>query len=145
MVKDLIITRSIQLNAGQNRVWEALTHPGMTKFYLFNCSISSEWQPGSTISFKGNYKGINIDRKGEILEIVPEQLLQYTIFDFDRLRNKDSNQIKVTYRLTAKKDQTLLTITLDNFDGDEARAEQVANTWDLEVFPKLKTLIETTL
>jgi uncharacterized protein YndB with AHSA1/START domain len=48
MVNDVIITRSVLLNATPERVWEALTHPGMTKHYLYNCEVESEWHKGST-------------------------------------------------------------------------------------------------
>jgi len=143
MVKDLVVTRSIVLNATVERVWEALTHPGMTRNYMFGCAVSSDWKKGSEISWKGVYHGEEVFQRGEILEIIPGALLRYTTID---PAAEDEEPIYITYELKSVGEyQTELHTTLENFSGDEARAESAAMIWDTEVLPKLKAFVETTL
>jgi uncharacterized protein YndB with AHSA1/START domain len=142
MVKDLVVTRSIVLNASVERVWEALTHPGMTRNYMFGCAVTSEWKKGSDISWKGIHNGEEIFQRGEILEIVPGRLLRYTTLD----PTVEEEPVYITYELKPVGEfQTELLTSLENFSGDEVRAENAALIWDTEVLPKLKAFVETTL
>jgi uncharacterized protein YndB with AHSA1/START domain len=145
MVNDLIVTRSVLLNATPARVWEALTHPGMTKQYLYNCEVSSDWATGSPIRWRGNYQGRALDEQGEILEVIPGKLLKYA--GFDRLPYNDSTDgnIHITHELIPHGSKTRLLTTLEHFGGDEARAEDAAQQWDFEILPRLQSLVETTL
>jgi uncharacterized protein YndB with AHSA1/START domain len=147
MVKDLVVTRSIELNASVERVWEALTHPGMTKHYMFGCAVQSEWKKGDTIAWHGHYNGSEIFQHGEIMEIVPCKLLRYSTFD-PRGDDPDlpENYVYISYELKPIGPQrTRLLTTLENFGGDEVRAENAAQIWDTEVLPRLKAFVETTL
>lgn len=146
MVNDLLVTRSILLNASPERVWEALTHPGMTRQYMYNCEVHSDWKPGSTLTWRGTYEGRPVDHEGKILEIIPGRLIKYT--GFDRLTRGDSSRegdIYITHEIIPHGNQTKLLTTLEHFEGDETRAELAADQWDFEVMPKLQTLVETTL
>lgn len=146
MVNDVVVTRSVVLNATPERVWEALTHPGMTKQYMCNCEVYSDWKPGSTVRWIGNYHGRAIDEQGEIIEIIPGKLLRYS--GFDRLADGDISRdgnIYVTHELIPRGSQTKLLTTLEHFEGDETRAEFAAQQWDFEILPKLQILVETTL
>lgn len=146
MVNDVIIARSAVLNATPERVWEALTHPGMTKQYYYNCEITSDWQKGSAIRWKGNYRGREIESDGQILEIIPGRKIKYS--GFDRLATDDFSQsgdIHITHEIVPQGNSTKLLTTIDHFGGDETRAEYAADQWDLELMPRLQTLVETTL
>jgi len=146
MVKDLAVTRSLLLNAPAERVWEALTHPKMTNQYMFNCEVESNWAQKGEITWKGKYQGEEIFQRGEIVDIVPGKLLHYTTFDpHSGEEDAPENYVHVRYELTPMGHQTRLVTTLENFGGDELRAEHAALAWDLEVLPRLKSLIETTL
>ena len=146
MVNDVIITRSILLNATPERVWEALTHPGMTRQYYYNCEVDSEWQAGSPLHWKGNYQGRNIEAEGKVLEVIPGRLIKYT--GFDRLTEGDigrEGDVHVTHEIIPQGSKTKLLTTLEHFEGDETRAEFAAYQWDFELMPRLQTLVETTL
>lgn len=146
MINDVIITRSVILNATPERVWEALTHPGMTKQYYYNCEIDSDWQEGSTVSWMGTHHGRDINVEGTILEIKPGRKIKYS--GFDRLAAGDvsrSGDIHITHEIIPQGNQTKLLTTIDHFEGDETRAEYAADQWDFEIMPKLQTLVETTL
>ena len=146
MVNDVIITRSILLNATPERVWEALTHPGMTKQYFYNCEINSDWKPGASLRWKGNYQGRELSAEGEILDIVPGRMIKYS--GFDRLVEGDLSRqvdIQIKHEIIPQGSRTKLLTTIDHFEGDETRAEYAADQWDLEIMPRLQSLVETTL
>ncbi len=42
MSEKLIVEKSVKLNADISKVWEALTHPEITKKYFFNCEVLSD-------------------------------------------------------------------------------------------------------
>lgn len=146
MVNDLVVTRSILLKATPERVWEALTHPGMTRQYLYNCEVQSDWRRGSKLLWKGNYQGQEINGEGEILDLIPGRLIKYS--GFDRLVEGDTSRegnIYITHEIIPHGAHTKLLTTLEHFEGDETRAEYAADKWDLEIMPRLQTLVETTL
>ena len=146
MVNDVIITRSVLLNATPERVWEALTHPGMTKHYLYNCEVTSDWQPGGTLRWKGNYEGRDVDAEGRLIDIIPGRMIKYS--GFDGLTEGDIDRrgdIHITHEIMPHGSKTKLLTTLEHFEGDETRAEFAAQQWDFEIMPKLQTLVETTL
>ncbi|MBT1702161.1 SRPBCC domain-containing protein [Chryseosolibacter indicus] len=146
MVKDLIVTRSITLNASPERVWEALTHPGMTKQYMYG-EVSCDWQEGSKIFWKANNEhGKEVQQKGEVLRIVPGKLLSYALYDPEiHLEDKIEQYMHITYEIIQKRDFTELLVTVDNLGGSDAIADQVVEMLDFEVLPKIKSLVETTL
>jgi|SRR5690349_1384687 len=146
MVNDVIITRSVLLNATPERVWEALTHPGMTKQYYYNCEVSSDWNKGSAVRWKGDYQGQQIDVNGEILEIIPGRKIKYS--GFDKMVEGDITRrgdIYVTHEIVPHGSKTKLLTTIEHFEGDETRAEYAAQEWDFEILPRLQSLVETTL
>lgn len=146
MVNDIMVTRSVVLNATPERVWEALTHPGMTKQYLYNCEVRCDWKEGSTIKWLGTRDGRPIDEEGKILEIIPGRLIKYS--GFDRLVQGDISRqgnIYITHEIVPHGNRTKLLTTLEHFEGDESRAESAAQEWDFEILPKLQSLVETTL
>jgi len=146
MVNDLVVTRSVLVNATPERIWEALTHPGMTKQYLYNCEVHSDWKKGSELRWTGNYKGKSLDLRGRILEIVPGRLIRYA--RFDPMAEGDifrQGEIYVTHEIIPQGKKTKLLTTLEHFEGDENRAEHAAEQWDFEIMPKLQSLVETTL
>jgi len=146
MVNDVIITRSVLLNATPERVWEALTHPGMTRQYFYNSEVSCDWNIGSPIRWRGAYQGRDVDAEGRILDIIPGKMIKYS--GFDRLTEGDISRkgdVYITHEIVPHGGKTKLLTTLEHFEGDETRAELAAEQWDFEIMPRLQTLVETTL
>src|SRR5688572_30991905 len=146
MINDVIITRSVLLNATPERVWEALTHPGMTKQYYYNCEVSCDWKTGSSVRWKGTYQGKELDAEGKILDIVPGRKIKYS--GFDRMVEGDISRqgdIYITHEIIPHGAKTKLLTTIEHFEGDETRAEYAADLWDFDIMPRLQTLVETTL
>ena len=146
MINDIMVTRSVLLNASPERVWEALTHPGMTRQYLYNCEVCCDWKRGSSLRWSGTYQGRKVDEEGKIIDIIPGRMIKYS--GFDKLLQEDvssDGDFYVTHEIIPHGTQTKLLTTLEHFEGDETRAEYAAQQWDFEIMPRLQTLVETTL
>ena len=51
------------------KVWAALTEPDQVRQYLMGAELKTDWQPGSPITWTGEYEGRSYVDKGEILEV----------------------------------------------------------------------------
>lgn len=131
----------IAINVPAAKVWEALTHPKLVKEYLFGTNVVSDWQKGSSISYKGEWEGTPYEDKGEILEIEPNKVLKTTYFSSASGQEdvQDNYQV-ITYTLAEKDDKTTLTITTES-SKDQASANQSAENWDT-VLKSMKDLLE---
>lgn len=141
MVNDMMITRSAVLHSSPERVWEALTDPHMTRKYLANYEFSADLRPGG--HWRWSKKDADVRGEAEILDVVPGKLIKFS--GFDRMVEGDisrSGNIIITHEIVPFEGKTKLLTTLENFEGDDSRVEYVANQWDFEIMPKLKTLVE---
>ena len=78
MKRELIVRKTIKLNASVSEVWEALTNPEMTKKYMFGSEVVSDWKVGSPLEWKGMSEGKEVVYvKGNIVEIVQGRLLRF--------------------------------------------------------------------
>ena len=53
MRNDLIVSKSIIVNANNDKVWKALTNPEIIKEYLYGTETLTDWKVGSEIIFQG--------------------------------------------------------------------------------------------
>lgn len=70
-------TRKV-MHAPLKKVWEALVTPEMIKQYMFGTDVISDWKEGSSIVWKGEWKGKTYEDKGIILKLEKFKLLQYS-------------------------------------------------------------------
>ena len=141
MKNELIVKKSIKVNADISAVWDALTNPEMTKKYFFDCKAISDWETGSVIEFKIKKNGETIVVvKGIILNIEKEKLLQYSCFSPDTEQDKSTHTI-VTYRLTSENGNTVMTVTQGDFGKNEAGYQHTITGWDATL-SGLKALLE---
>jgi len=135
MPGSLVVKKSITINVPAMRVWECLTKPELVKLYMFNSDVVCDWQVGSEILFKGQLNGKEIIFvKGHITRLEHHHLLEYTCFGPDSgLEDHPSNYTKVTYRLIAEHQQTLVSVSQGDFSvvGDgEKRFADATKGWD---------------
>lgn len=143
MDTDKRITRTIILNAKPSEIWEMLTNPNWTKKYMFNCEAHSSWKVGSEIKWRGNFQGYESGEKGIILEIVQNSHLKYSSIDPNfGIEDIPENYLHVTYDQKQKNDHTELSITIENFNNDPQRIQDIAKAWDNMVIPSIKKLFE---
>lgn len=141
MSQDFIAKAEITINAPAAKVWEALTNPEMIKQYLFGTEAVSDWQVGSSITYKGVWQGKPYEDKGKILELEPEKLLVSTYWSsMGGKEDKPENYNKVTYELFPQGSQTRLKIVQDNNPSDESKQHSEKN-WNM-VLGQLKQLLE---
>ena len=57
MGENLTAKSSITINASIAKVWEALVNPSIIKQYMFGTEVVSDWKEGSSIVWKGIWKG----------------------------------------------------------------------------------------
>ncbi len=150
MAQPLIVKNTIVINALASSVWDALVDPEQTKKYMFGCETVSDWKIGSTLLWKGEYEGKEmIFVKGHIVDIKPEKLLVYTTIDPNsNIDDTSENYLTVTYALTSKKGQTILTVTQGDYntvaDGEKRYKETNNNGegWN-PILVEIKRLVET--
>ncbi len=149
MSAPLFVKNSIVINAPVSKVWGALVNPEQTKKYMFGCETVSDWKPGSTLLWKGNYEGKDmIFVKGHIVNIEPGKFLAYTVIDASgSIEDIPGNYLTVTYGLVAADEQTQLTVTQGDFgavgDGEKRYKEayNVGEGWN-PILQAIKKLVE---
>jgi uncharacterized protein YndB with AHSA1/START domain len=52
----LMATAEIDISAEPERVWQALVDPDQIKQYMFGSEVVTDWQPGSSIVWTGEYE-----------------------------------------------------------------------------------------
>ncbi|WP_020595691.1 SRPBCC family protein [Spirosoma panaciterrae] len=127
MRQDLIVSKSIDINASPARVWDVLTNPLLIQEYLFGTETLTDWTIGSAIVFQGEYENQSYQDKGIILENVPNQLLSYSYWSgFSGLEDKPENYATVTYRITEKgPNRTEFTWTQQGFSTEAGYAHSL--------------------
>ena len=129
------------VNAPASKVWDALTNPSLIKQYLYGTEVTTDWQVGSPITYRGEWEGKSYEDKGEILQIEPDKLLVSTFWSsLAGLPDLPENYKTVRYELFPEGDGTKLTITQDNNTTQE-EADHSTQNWTT-VLDKLKELLE---
>ena len=121
MRNDLIVSKSILINANLDKVWDVLTNPERIKEYLYGTETVTTWEPGKEIIFRGNYNGHEYQDHGTILEIIKNKKLSYSYWSgFSGLEDKPENYSIVTYELKEITDnQTEFTWTQKGYSTQE--------------------------
>jgi uncharacterized protein YndB with AHSA1/START domain len=143
MDKSLIATQTVVINAPISKVWEGLTNPQLIKQYLFGTEVSSDWQVGSTITYRGVWEGKDYEDKGTILEVKPQERLVSTYWSsIGGKEDKPENYKTVSYDLESTSGgETVVSVSQDNNATMEEKAHSEQN-WKL-VLEGLKNLLET--
>ena len=120
MSAELIINKTIYINATPSEVWDALINPEKISQYFPGAETITDWQIGSEILFIHTYEGKAFTNKGIVLTIDTNRLLRYTYWTaFSNTEDKSENYTLITYALTVMNDQTKLTLTQTNFKSEE--------------------------
>lgn len=141
--RGFVAEATVDIDASAECVWAALTDPTEIKKYMLASNVTSDWEPGSSITWEGDYQGKPYRDHGEILDIEPPTLLRMS--HFSPLAGKpdvpESYHI-LTYRLQPTNGGCTVTIAQDN-DDTEAASEHSKRTWTL-MLEALKTTVEST-
>ena len=119
----------IEVKASVAKVWEALTDPEIIAKYFFGSRVETDWQPGSRITWKGEWEGNAYEDKGRVVEVVPERLLKVTHFSpLTGLPDRPENYHVLTFELEQHGAATQVRLVQDN-NKDEAEAERSTQNW----------------
>ena len=141
MNKTLTAKATTTVNAPPSRVWEALTKPDLIKQYLFGTEVTTDWQVGSPITYKGEWEGKTYEDKGKILQIEPGKLIVSSFWSsLSGLPDVPENYKTVRYELSTEGGGTRLTITQDNNETQE-EANHSEQNWKM-VLEGMKKLLE---
>ena len=132
----------VTVEAPPAKVWNALVNPETIRKYMMGADVVSDWKEGSGIVWEGEFDGKPYKDKGTILRKDTERLLQYTHFSpLSGQQDSPENYHTVTITLLPEGSVTTVTLTQDNNDTDEARAESERN-WKT-MLDGLKKVVET--
>ncbi|SDP21452.1 Activator of Hsp90 ATPase homolog 1-like protein [Mucilaginibacter sp. OK268] len=135
------INKTVTISSPVSRVWEVLTNPELIKRWMLDTEINvtTDWQIGSSIIFKGSLEWTDFENKGTILQFEPEKIFQYNYWStLSGLSDIPGNYIIVGFVLRPIAKQTALTLTLSNIT-DEITYKHLDFYWTvtLDVFKKL--------
>jgi len=149
MSQPLIVKSSVSIHAPAAKVWDTLTNPQQTKKYMFGCEAISDWKPGSPLIWKGVFNGVEmVAVKGNIVSIVPNKSLVYTVIDPNNPNIPDipGNYLTVTCDLDEEGDQTLLTVSQGDYstvaEGPERYEDTRKGGWD-SIMDQIKAVAES--
>jgi len=141
MHDDLIATASITIHASLAKVWDALISPELIKRYMFGTTVVSDWKQGSSITWKGEWKGKPYEDKGRILELRPKARLRYSHFSpMAGLPDLLENYHSVTVDVSGHDGEVRVDLSQDNNKTEQARDESQRN-WGM-MLAGLKKVVE---
>lgn len=142
MNHQLEVNKIIEIAVSPILVWRALTDRDTIKKYFFGTEAISDWQPGSSLVFKGEWEGKSYEDKGNIHMAVPGKLLVYDYWTaFSGLEDTPENYSIVSYNLDKTADGTKVSLTQKGFAGEEEQAHADGG-WTM-VLQNLKELLES--
>jgi uncharacterized protein YndB with AHSA1/START domain len=128
MPRGLIAEVSTTIDAPREKVWDALVNPMIIKQYMFGTEVESDWEVGSPIVWKGEWKGKRYEDKGVILQLEPARKIQYSHFSpLSGRPDTPENYHTVTVELTDDGAMTLVELSQDNNGSEEAREHSRTN------------------
>lgn len=110
------------------RVWRALTVPEEIAQYMMGAQVTTGWKAGSTITWKGEWKGKTYEDTGRVLEVTEPHLLKYS-----HVSTTPAGAVKehiITIELKEVGGATHLQLAQDNNATQEA-SDHAAENWTM--------------
>jgi uncharacterized protein YndB with AHSA1/START domain len=135
----------VTVDATPEQAWQALTDPDAVRRWMVGTEMSTDWQVGSPITWRGELNGQSYEDKGEVLEADAPRRLSVTHYSpLMGQEDRPENYHTVTYTLEADGDSGPTTVTLEQ-DGNvsQEQAEQFGRNWQ-SMLDALKETVEAT-
>jgi uncharacterized protein YndB with AHSA1/START domain len=129
----------IYIKTTPERLWEAITDPGLRRRYSFGIGVESEWTPGS--SYEGTTPAMPTPMlAGENLEVDPPRRLVQSFNALWSEQIEAEGSSRVTWEIEPVEDSCRLTVTHDELR--EGANSELYGGWPM-ILSGLKTLLET--
>ena len=143
---ELLIRKSIEVNASAGTLWRVLTDNAFIPQYMFGCVTETDWKPGSPLLWKGAADG-KLYVKGNVISVDPQRRLEYTVIDPNNPAIEDipANYLTMVYEL---KEHGERSSTVEFIQGDYAKVAQGQKRYeetlqgDDYILAKIKELAE---
>lgn len=134
------VKAQVEIRAAPASVWRALTDPDLIAQYFFGSRVETTWEPGSPITWSGEYDGHAYQDHGRVVDVVPGERLVVTHYSpLSGRPDIPENHHRISYDLEHDGEVTRLTLEQDN-TPEESVAEFTDN-WQ-EMLEGLKRLVE---
>ena len=138
---DHVARAQVDIDAGQEAVWRALTDPTQISDWMMGARVSTDWKVGSPITWRGEMDGRGYEDKGEVLEVDEPNLLSMTHYSpLMGQADEPDNYHTLVYRLSGGEGPTTVALTQDGNDSAE-QAEQFSANWQ-GMLEALKSTVE---
>jgi uncharacterized protein YndB with AHSA1/START domain len=125
----LTATAQTNIAAAPSRVWAALTQPTEIAAYMQGAQVTTTWEIGSPIIWRGEYDGRPYQDKGEVLVYDEPRVLSMTHYSPMMGQPDDpASYHTLVYTVAASGDGAQLTLTQDGCGTDE-QAAQFSQNW----------------
>lgn len=132
---------SLPIAARRDAIWHALTDSDTIARYMYGTRVTTDWQEGAAITYRGEWEGKPYEDKGTILEIVPgERLVTSYYSPLSGKPDVPDNYQTVSYLLADDGDRTRVTITQDGC-ADQAEADRMSANW-ASMLESLRSVVE---
>ncbi|GAA4490433.1 SRPBCC family protein [Gluconacetobacter tumulicola] len=133
---------NILIDAPIAMVWDALTSPPLIERYFFGTKLTTDWQIGASMIFRGEYQGKHYEDRGTVLAFEPRAGLSYSYWSsFSGTEDLPEARLVIRYRLGDENGRVNITVTTSNCATEE-QADHAAQNWDI-VLHGLKTMVES--
>lgn len=134
-------TSSITIKAPAKKIWDALTKPELIKQWQYGSELITDWKPGNEIRFKTEWEGKIFEQWGKILEVLPMQIIKYSLFaPRPDLEDKPENYFVMSYVLHEDEESTRLEIIQE--DNRPGAKQEEPSEEENPVLNSLKALCE---
>ncbi|MFE3546168.1 SRPBCC domain-containing protein [Nocardia sp. NPDC059177] len=128
-----VATAEVDIAASPQRVWAVLTDPAEVRRFMFGAEVRTDWRPGSSIVWQGEYQGRSYEDRGEVRAVEPGRLLELTHYSpLSGLPDVAENYHTLSYGLTGDGSSTHLALSQDN-NATAADAEHSREMWTAHV------------
>jgi uncharacterized protein YndB with AHSA1/START domain len=128
MSENLAAEADITIKGSVSQVWDALVNPDKIKRYMLGATVVSDWQVGSPIVWRGEWKGKPFEDKGRILEIQQCRRLRYSHFSpLSGAPDRPESYHTVTIQVDALDGSVHVELSQDGNPTEKARDESRRN------------------
>jgi uncharacterized protein YndB with AHSA1/START domain len=137
----LVATATTSIEAPREAVWKALTDPDEVRAWFFGTDQRSDWTPGSSITWSGEWEGKPYQDKGEVLAVDEPRRLEVTHWSpLSGTPDVPESYHTLVYELRDGDGGTELSLRQDN-NADQQEADRNAESW-AQLLAALKAHVE---